>query len=1317
MDLDQLGPDAQGWVREALGYLNFSSGAAAPSFLRAVNGLFGQLAAVQADSAEPVWQRLRGVLQSGLRGLQDQGEAFRDVQQAEAVLRLVFEIVLPGYRQQHRDLLFHQSDETLFQPFFLGRVCEAVLAEGGPWDQTERILRGALLRLNDFIGHRPVGVLRTAQKIQPYAHEKVRPIPLFIREAGVAAGRHHDVVQQALVILRSTDRDLLQQAWFDPELLDELALDPRAYDFDHPVNRRPNYHFGTWDPHHIDRRGYFRRYVVQEVTLEALWNRVEARGELPYEEMLFEAAAVLAGTILMGSAVTGDRPEAHDSATTLSTLVPRIAAYRDAFYERLLKGMQGPHGDRLRREARTLKQPFGAARQHLNQALARRRAKQLQHVHLARLFAQMGYAEAALRQAHVVPVASARMRCEIDCRIAAAHLTIDRKDLASAASRLPEIEDLLHRAIECGAFVDPWSILGFGGQFSKFPAVEDSAHDERIDELIDLLNEVFVLYARLLREATVAGEEEFSKGLSQDLAKLARWWDQFASTEVSEVEGFSGRESWESAVQVAEALGAWHRAGTAAGNVAFWREHAEQFHSPQAYAALVEALLDHHDLIASMALLVHWLSQAEGIRLAEGSASFHALALRWMERLWAEPAPLPGTLPPERRWPVARKFLDYLEANAEEFWNVPRLELELSPGEAEEGGSEESPGEDAEDLFSAAYENVVYRDTTDDGFEGELLEGGSQPTDFELSREAERLSDRLAFLTTIARLWKLSAVNSASPPETAADRDAVLAGWLSQATERRRQLGEVLTAVHRYSIPAPRGTYDALVEFDRRRQIKEVLLDRIIAAAVEMADTAGILQATMRRNDAPAAGDAWEAAVRETFRAAFHGDREAVRTACPGLFRLLARLPLLYLPTSRGGNPHRVLHARNLQQVLRRLLVYLPRLGLLDETYRLVETIRRMERNHPAGPMAITEFDRLFELAWKGMVQCAARSAEAWPAPAPAASARPRSRRAPSPLLAVLQEMTALVLRRWLDHSRHVRLSVLESVAEESRWQSVKKFIERYGHELFTQKFMTYGNLRAILHQGADAYLRSLEEEPEAESPLRLLEDLGTRLPREEAVRWLELCLEALLENYSEYLDYNSTTTQSDRGELLYILLDFLRLKAGYDRVAWHLQPLILAHEVLVRCGRTEAAEQWRQAVAKESRAVADYHLQRLQQLNARYGIRLRSVADRLGERFVQPLAVERLCALVRPAVEELRRGGPTRSFAELEREVARFTENPEGVGFDLPAWLEALEDEVYRVRSEAPADEELALASPPIPQVGITLDEIRRQIEKWDKK
>ena len=38
--------------------------------------------------------------------------------------------------------------------------------------------------------------------------------------------------------------------------------------------------------------------------------------------------------------------------------------------------------------------------------------------------------------------------------------------------------------------------------------------------------------------------------------------------------------------------------------------------------------------------------------------------------------------------------------------------------------------------------------------------------------------------------------------------------------------------------------------------------------------------------------------------------------------------------------------------------------------------------------------------------------------------------------------------------------------------------------------------------------------------------------------------LESVAENHPEYRDWNSTTTQSDRGECLHVLLDFLRIKA-----------------------------------------------------------------------------------------------------------------------------------------------------------------------------
>ncbi len=256
-------------LQEILGYLNFSSGTSDPQFLRNLNGLLGGLEHSLGHEAEPLGEaaRLLGVRLDELAG---SSAAFQDAEQVRAVLRLAFEAFPPAYRQFHADLLFHQSDRELWRPLLVGRVCEAILAVGGPWDESQRIVAAAIARLNDYVGHRPVAVLRTTQRIEPYAHEWIRPVPLYVprdrRRRGAIPGHR----QPALAILNATAPAILADAYFDPELLDELAFDPRAYDFDHPVNKRPNYHFGQWDPHHIDNRGRYRRFVLQQVTLDTL---------------------------------------------------------------------------------------------------------------------------------------------------------------------------------------------------------------------------------------------------------------------------------------------------------------------------------------------------------------------------------------------------------------------------------------------------------------------------------------------------------------------------------------------------------------------------------------------------------------------------------------------------------------------------------------------------------------------------------------------------------------------------------------------------------------------------------------------------------------------------------------------------------------------------------------------------------------------------------------------------------------------------------------------------------------------------------------
>jgi hypothetical protein len=1304
-------------VEQVLGYLNFSSGAADVQFLANLNRLFECPACQPGGPA--AWLAVGRLLTTQLAEKREQSPAFRDADQAAAVLELVFDRTLPAYRRFHRDLLFHRTDESLFRPFFLGRVCEAVLRQGPPWDERERIVSGAINQLNDYVGHRPVAALES-QKLEAYKHEFVRPIPIFIRGAGNCCGPEREVVAAALKLLEDTDDDLLVQACFDLNVLDELAIDPRAYDFDHPANKRPNYHFGQWDPHHIDNKGRYRRFVVQQVTLDALKRRLTDTAEIPPDELLQEAAAVLAGTILMASGISGEGPGTFDSTVTLSKLLPKIARYRDEFYERLFNKIGGTHAERLKAEAAERRQPFGGARQHLNAQLARQRASQLEHVHLAKIFARMGHTAAAQHEANVVPCAAARMQSQIDCLMTTGQVECDRGNLAEAAKLLPQSVDLLKRAIQCGAVVDPWNILGFDAQYSLFPALENSVRDHRADDLVALMDRLWALNSRVWSEAAAVDNAELSKQVARQFKETATWWHKFAVHEVTTVEAVDSLGVYRAAERVAQAMNVWHKGGAAAGDVAFWAPHAEMFDSGKAYALVVETLLDRGDSVATMALLVHWLSQASAIGLVEADASWHDLADRW----FAETTSLAGIDPSDsaaagKRWDAARKFLDYLEANAETYWRPPQFRLGAaspSPASGEAINAEED--EDA-DRFESAYEGMVFRDSTDDGVEGSIFETDESSGD-ELVEESRRVADRLDFLSTVANLWRQMAVSPAFravaelDPNSAerAQRTAAIRRWIDQADANLVALTELMTSVRDYRIPAPSGDHDSLVEYDRRRMTKESLLERAISTSVDMAGAARLLAATLAcLGEPPTTAGEEQRQVISLLAALLKRDRQTAAELCPGLRALLAKEPLLYVPLAKGGSPDEIVAVRVRQHALQDLLAWLPRLGLWIETCELLESAREMEREHPVGAGAVTEYDELFKIGYRSIVENLVVSAEHWTEKPDGEESRSDA------LVSCLEKLTESLLQGWLGHSRTLRLSVLERIHDRATWKKTVAFIEQFGNEIFTQRFLNLGNIRAILHQGVAKWLTGLQEEPREDAPQKLLDELSNGLPLEEAAENLSLVLEAIVENYGEYRDYNSTTTQSDRGELLYMLLDFLRLRSRYDRVCWNLKPVVLAHEILVRRGEDQAARIWRRALTERINDEADQYLIKLAELQKKYAMRMPTVADRLAERFVRPLTIDRIRALVAPAIEEARQGGEAPKFEMLQHDTNCLTREPTGVGLDVPAWLVALEEEVEDVLSvyyQGCCDQDLEEVIPPLL---LSFEDARQQLDEWSRR
>jgi len=1310
-------------LREILGYLNFSNGTPDVRFQSHLNTLAQRL------TSEPGGARLRRDLDEALGRLAAESSAFSNSEQARAAIALIFERLLPGYRAHHADLLFHLTEGDLLQPFFVARAAEAVLSQGPPWSDAERIVDGALAQLNDFIGHRPVAVLENGRRMQPYPHERFRPIPLFIRGAGIAAGRYHDLVEQALSILERMPPDILASSYFDLDLLDELALDVRAYDHSHPVYKRTNYTFGEWDPHSLDTSGRYRRFVVRSVIVDALRDWMKEQSDAPPDERICEAGAVLAGTILMASSVSGSGPDTHDSNVNLTSLLPRIARQRDAFYSRLLQTIPGKHGERLRKESQRAQQPFGRIRQHLNLFLADYGCRQMQRANLAFLFAHMGYANAAREQAAVIPSAATRFETEIQLQLTLAPLEFQKGRIDQAEKRCAEAENLLHRGIDCGALVDPWNILGFQGQFPLFSAREDSVADPRVDKLLALMDQFFNTLSRLACEASAAGEAALCESILGRSERLAEFWDRFATPTIGDLPAVHGAESHRSAVLVTRALLDWHAAGESAGDVAFWKRHVDEFQSPRSYAIVVELLLRKHDLLAAMNLLIQWLSESRDVALEAGVYSFFTLLQGWMDLALAES--------PDERWPLVRKFFDYIEFNAGEWGAVPSLQsdvggaLRLSQGgpsaghggtaDASDEGSEfeellqddefdDEELEDEEDsTFSAAYESVVYRDSAHDGHFGDTIDEPANQFDTDLDLIGAPIESRLKFLVALSQAWKGAAEWGISA-ETAAAGDPAsrleaVRHWDRQNDRLIRDGMRLMDELAGWDPAEPDGDPESLSEYDRQLHVKFSLVNSVISACVSLHETSRSLKRLLRVPVRGGKSHEFDELVAEVMRAAAIGDAETAKKRLPKLLKDMSRLPLLYVPLDRDGVPREILAARNLQSLLRTLLIQLPRLGLYRETWHVLRTAYVMERSSPPGGMSITEFDRLLEAALQSTVECLVESARNW-------SPGPPPERIVDSILQVLEHY----MRLWLKHSATMRLCSAEALKDPGIWRKVKTFIRKYGGDLFHPRMLTMGNLRGIVQRGADAYLAWLAENEDPLHPVRLLEDLDDEIERTEAAFLLETILRCIVEKFDRFLEYNTTTTQSDYGEQLHCLLDFLRMEADYERHAWNIAPLELAHEVLSRAGQVEAAALWRKELARRTAPASKTFVQKLKRLESRHGMRLPSVADRINERFVKPLALDRILALVRPAMIEARANGGGETFRTLREETEDYLTSTSGSALELQPWLQSLAEEVQQV------DSELALSRGRTPggegavRIRVSPESLRRQLELWDK-
>ncbi|MFO0929022.1 MAG: hypothetical protein U0736_18705 [Gemmataceae bacterium] len=115
--------------------------------------------------------------------------------------------------------------------------------------------------------------------------------------------------------------------------LEELAVDAAPMTTaTRSTGGRTGVFAGEYDPHQIDGKGRYTRYIVRRITPDALMDRVETAETLPLEERLVEGAAVLAGTVLMAAGVSGW----GTGAARLGDHVGRVAAANRPLSRRLL---------------------------------------------------------------------------------------------------------------------------------------------------------------------------------------------------------------------------------------------------------------------------------------------------------------------------------------------------------------------------------------------------------------------------------------------------------------------------------------------------------------------------------------------------------------------------------------------------------------------------------------------------------------------------------------------------------------------------------------------------------------------------------------------------------------------------------------------------------------------------------------------------------------------------------------------------------------------------------------------------------------------
>jgi hypothetical protein len=92
-------------------------------------------------------------------------------------------------------------------------------------------------------------------------------------------------------------------------------------------------------------------------------------------------------------------------------------------------------------------------------------------------------------------------------------------------------------------------------------------------------------------------------------------------------------------------------------------------------------------------------------------------------------------------------------------------------------------------------------------------------------------------------------------------------------------------------------------------------------------------------------------------------------------------------------------------------------------------------------------------------------------------------------------------------------------------------------------------------------------------------------------------------------------------------------------------------------------------------------------------------------------MTIDRMRALVGPAMRDAETNRASHAFELLEQEAELLTRHPTGVGLDVPAWLDALEEEVDELAKRRSSSEIDPHSLMTIAIVPLSVDELREQL------